>query len=115
MVHAGHETMTRHVPQEFHGTITAVMFNTGYLPRSDKRIITQPETTLTALRQSMELLAPNGIITLVSYLGHEGGMEEYNAIMEFFIQIPQEQYSVMHYLSINQRHTPPELFLIQKL
>lgn len=60
--------------------LDAVMFNLGYLPGSDHARVTQPESTICALEQSMELLAPGGCLSLMVYRGHEGGEAEWRAI-----------------------------------
>jgi glycine/D-amino acid oxidase-like deaminating enzyme len=61
----------------------AIMFNLGYLPRSDRTVTTQPETTLRALSASLRLLRPGGVLTVIAYRGHEGGVAEYSAVREF--------------------------------
>ncbi|MDQ6976634.1 MAG: class I SAM-dependent methyltransferase, partial [Ghiorsea sp.] len=55
----GHQYMMAHIPQEKHGHIQAIMFNLGWLPNSDKSVITHANTTILALEQSLQLLAPN--------------------------------------------------------
>lgn len=72
----GHERMAELVP----GPVKAVMFNLGYLPGSDKSVITRAETTVAGLRQALELLAPGGIVTVVVYPGHVGAREEAAAV-----------------------------------
>ena len=71
LIQAGHETMAGHA-----SLVSAVMFNLGYLPGSDKARITKPETTLTAIKSARQLLNPGGVITIVAYAGHEGGQAE---------------------------------------
>ncbi len=71
-----HEHMMTHIPQEEHGHIQAIMFNLGWLPNSDKSIITHADTTILALKQSLQLLAPNGRMTIILYPGHHGGDSE---------------------------------------
>ena len=58
------------------GVVSVVMFNLGYLPLGDKSIVTRPETTLGALDQASELVRPGGLITVLAYPGHAGGLEE---------------------------------------
>lgn len=60
--------------------LDAVMFNLGYLPGSDRARVTEPESTVPALEQSMELLASGGCLSLMVYRGHEGGEAEWQAI-----------------------------------
>ena len=72
LVHEGHEEMARIVE----GPVAAVMFNLGYLPGGDHAVTTRPQTTRRALEQGMDLLRPGGVITVVCYRGHPGGVEE---------------------------------------
>ncbi|HID46824.1 MAG TPA: methyltransferase domain-containing protein [Chromatiaceae bacterium] len=76
LVHAGHQQMRETLPSDCHGKIRAVTFNLGYLPHGEKSITTTSDTTLPALQQASELLCPDGIISVLAYRGHSGGMEE---------------------------------------
>lgn len=76
----GHEHLARIVS----GPVTAVMFNLGYLPSGDKTVITRPETTLAALEASWDLLKPGGVLSVVVYPGHAGGLEESIAVESWF-------------------------------
>ncbi len=82
-----HSTMTECIPLEQHGQIAAIMFNLGYLPRGDKHIITQTETTLSALKQAITLLAKNGILSILSYPGHPGGNEETQQVSQWVTEL----------------------------
>ena len=78
LVLASHEDLRYYLPP---GQQVAVgMFNLGYLPRGDRRIITRPESTLAALSALISHLEPAGRITLLSYRGHLGGEGEYQAL-----------------------------------
>ena len=72
------------------------MFNLGYLPGGEKEIITRPATTLPALAQSLEILTPGGVLTVVCYRGHPGGREEYEAVLAWLESLPEE-YGVARY------------------
>lgn len=65
------------------GVVSVVMFNLGYLPLGDKSIVTKPETTLAALDQASELVRQGGLISVLSYPGHAGGLEEANCIAKW--------------------------------
>ena len=54
----------------------AIVFNLGYLPGGDKKTVTRTECTLAALEQAAALIAPNGLLSVMCYPGHEGGKEE---------------------------------------
>ncbi len=53
--------------------LNAAMFNLGYLPGSDKAVVTQPASTLAALETCCDRLAERGVITVLAYRGHSGG------------------------------------------
>ena len=79
----GHEKLAERIPTEYHGRIAVAMFNLGYLPHGDKDLITRPDTTLAALEQSLQLLMPGGLLSVLAYRGHPGGMEEYEAVLNW--------------------------------
>lgn len=113
-LHRSHAEMRAAVPAEQHGKIAAVMFNLGYLPGGDHRIVTRPETTLAALEAALHLLRPGGIITAVLYSGHAGGKEEADAVLAWAAALPQNECQVLHYRFLNQRNHPPELVAVEK-
>ena len=94
--------------------IKAAIFNLGYLPKSDKQVITQAETTLDALTQLLEMLVKGGRIALMIYYGHAGGLEERDAVLAFVSGLPQREFQVMRYGGINQANHPPFLVMIEK-
>ena len=57
-----------------------ILFNLGYLPGSDKKIITTAKDTLSALNQSQSLLKENGALFVTAYRQHEGGKDEANGV-----------------------------------
>ena len=61
--------------------VKVAMFNLGYLPGSDKSVITTPDTTITALNACYDLLQPGGLITIMVYPRHDGGRSEANAVL----------------------------------
>lgn len=104
----GHEQMQR-VLGEADRPPAAVMFNLGYLPGSDKEETTQVDTTLDALEQTRDLLAPGGVVTLVCYPGHAGGEEETRAVRSWCAALDSSQWRVQRHTVLNARRTPPEL------
>lgn len=62
-----------------------IMFNLGWLPSSDKEIVTLANSTLSALVDSLEILRKtSGFLSVLSYRAHEGGMDEYLKVRNFF-------------------------------
>lgn len=83
LVAASHAEMQAQIPDQAEGRLGAVMFNLGYLPGSDKRIVTTAEKTLRALDQSLILLRQGGILSVMIYRGHPGGREEWEAVNQW--------------------------------
>lgn len=111
LIHGGHETLSQYIPET--QPIKAAIFNLGYLPQSDKSVITLPATTRQALDALLLRLAPRGRIVLVCYYGHAGGPEELASVRAYCEALPQEQYNVLNYQFINQKNQPPILFCIE--
>ncbi|OEG00482.1 hypothetical protein BHF71_00830 [Vulcanibacillus modesticaldus] len=109
-IEASHEYIDKWVKEP----VTAAMFNLGYLPGSDKSITTKPQTTIKAIEILLKLLKVGGVITLVLYIGHDGGAEA--AEVEKYLQtLPQKKYAVIKYRFLNQVHNPPFLIAIEKI
>ncbi|WP_419727356.1 class I SAM-dependent methyltransferase [Terrisporobacter petrolearius] len=106
----GHQNLDKYVKEE----VSCVVFNLGYLPRAKHMVITKPDTTLEAIKKSLELLKPNGIISIAAYIGHEGGLDEKNYICEYLDNLDQKQYNVLHMEFTNQINNPPQLILVEK-
>ena len=114
LVHGGHEEMDRRLPSELRGRIKVIMFNLGYLPGSDKSLITRTGTTLLAVRASLDWLAPGGLLTVVVYPGHEGGAEEAREIAALFSSLPARPFEVQHLRPVNRGAAPPECWAVLK-
>lgn len=114
LIHSGHETMREHLPAEVHGKISAVMFNLGYLPGTDKTLITRTETTMIAVQAALDLLRPGGLLTIAVYPGHEGGAEEGRSIATWAAALESRRYEVQHLRPINRAASPPELWVVWK-
>lgn len=108
----GHENLAQYISDD--EQISAITFNLGYLPKSDKSIITTAATTIEALKSGMNRLRKGGIITIMVYYGHDGGLEEKNGVTEFVTQLPQVEYSVLKYEFVNQKNNPPFLYILEK-
>lgn len=74
------------------GPVKAVVFNLGYLPGGDKKTVTRTESTLAALKQAAALIAPNGLLSVMCYPGHEGGKEEAEAVEAFLSRLPHHSW-----------------------
>ncbi len=113
LFNSSHHKMQQCIATDFHKKIKAIMFNLGYLPGSDKAIITQTTSTLEAIAQAITLLAPTGIITIAAYPGHAGGDTETDAIEHWIHQLDDGQYTTQTICS-SEKSTAPRLYIIQK-
>ena len=91
--------------------VDAAMFNLGYLPRGDHRIVTRPSTTIPAIAAVVEQLAPKGRISILAYRGHPEGPEEYEAVRGFFEQ--SSGLEVREFAGNTENESGPRLFLVQ--
>ena len=93
----GHENVGHRLKALGWPGIRIAMFNLGYLPGSDKRILTHGDSTLSALGSCSDALLPRGAISIVAYRGHRGGGEEYHAVWNWARQLDSSRYKVMRY------------------
>lgn len=114
LIHSGHERLLHVLPEEYHGKIHGIMFNLGWLPGSDKTVITQASSTLAALEAALQLLAPGGLLTLAVYPGHEGGLQEQREISQWADRLPTRQFEVQQLRPVNPAARPPECWVVWK-
>lgn len=114
LFHSSHSQMDIYIPSQHQGKIKAIMFNLGYLPGSDKTVITQTESTLIALNKSIELLSATGIISISAYPGHAGGKTESMQITKWCKKLNPEQFSTQIIVS-STKETAPLLFIINNI
>lgn len=115
--HAGHERMKELLPGEAGGRLAAVVFNLGYLPRSDdKSVMTLPETSLSAIDQARDLISAGGMLVVVTYPGHAGGDEEAAQVAAHLAALDHAEWNVQHIRCANRTSTrPPECWVAVKL
>lgn len=112
----GHEEMMVYLPPEMLGRVNAIMFNLGWLPNSDKSIITKPTTTITALQQSLDYLAVGGRLSVLVYPGHQGGEQEAKQVI-MWLEESCANNTTFNYQQtrVPQRPTAPVLLTVEKL
>lgn len=104
-----HEVINKYISDK----VDAVLFNLGYLPFSDKKVTTKPETTVTAIKNLLPLLNKDGRIYITTYIYHDNG-QEIKEINQFLMNLDKAKYNVIHIRIINKENYPPELFIIEK-
>ena len=115
MYHTGHENILASIPAEYQGRVNVVMFNLGFLPGSDKSVITKGETTLKALEGSLKLLARGGMICIAIYAGHPGGEAEDRAVRSFCGSLDYNCVRVIQSEMVNKPGYPVRLMFLSKL
>ena len=109
--HATHEDIGRLVDPDAKGNVAAVMFNLGYLPGGDPKIITRTKGTVKSIEEAYRLLKPNGVISILCYRGHEGGEDETQEVINLS---KSNKWKVKLYYG-NEKPSSPILLIIQKL
>lgn len=106
---------SHHRVKEFvEGPIKAGMFNLGYLPRSGKKAVTtMRETTMPAVDAALELLAPDGVLIVAIYPGHEEGALEGEMLREYFSRLSRFRICPSEFRILNSPSSP-YFFLVEK-
>lgn len=79
-VHADHSTINF----KSYGAVDGAIYNLGYLPHSDKTIITTDDTTLQSLDNLLPIL--KGFLVITCYVGHDGGETEHQAVLNWILK-----------------------------
>lgn len=111
LLQSGHEELLQHVPEP----VQVVLFNLGYRPGGDRSIITRPDTTGSALEQSLRLLAPGGIVMVTVYPGHSGGADEQSAVESWAAGLAPRACHCWRMGQTNVTPDAPYLLLVQKV
>lgn len=102
LIFDNHKNIRKYINENIDGGI----FNLGYLPKSDKKIITKKDTTIMSIEESLPLLNKNGLIIIVCYIGHEGGLEEALSIKNYCKNLNSISFKVLNYEFINKGKCP---------
>lgn len=86
--------------------VKLVCFNLGYLPQGDKGIVTETESTLKAVQSTLDILQPGGLITIISYVGHQGGFEESESVRTLTKSLAPDKWVVLDLHVTNRVHAP---------
>ncbi len=105
-----HKNIAKYVDR----TVDLVVFNLGYLPGGDKSITTTKDSTIEAIKVSMNLLNDNGKIIITSYSAHKGGEEEQIALIDFINKVDQSSFDTFLFSHQNGKNSPAKLMIIEK-
>ena len=106
---------SHHRVREFvEGPIKAGIFNLGYLPRSGKKAVTTlRETTFPAVVRALELLAPDGVLIVAIYPGHEEGRLEGDMLRDYFKTLSRFRICASEFHILNSPDSP-YFYLLEK-
>ncbi|SFJ38945.1 Putative rRNA methylase [Halobacillus dabanensis] len=115
VIYDSHVHVQEYLQTEHKGNVQAAIYNLGYLPGSDKTIITKPEGTIESVKSVLATLKKGGLIVLVVYHGHPGGRKEKDALLEYVTSLDSKNHQVLNYEFINKKNTPPFILAIEKI
>lgn len=98
LICASHADMNEYV----RSSVAVVMFNLGFLPGSDKAVVTRAEHTLAALRVAADVLLAHGVISVHAYTGHPGGLEEAESVRAWARSLPRKHWRVQEITEANR-------------
>lgn len=108
LIHASHHLAADYIKEP----IKAGMFNLGWLPGGDKSITTLRETTLPAIETAISLLAPDGILLVAIYPGHEEGDAEGRAVGEYLASLSKYKVCASCFRIVNSP-TSPYFYIVE--
>lgn len=105
-----HAKVLDYIDEPIHGAV----FNLGYLPGSDKSIITKGNSTVKAVKDMLYLMKKHGHMIITSYYGHPGGEDEKGQLEEFLLSLDFKNFSVTKVDFFNRKNHPPIIYIIEK-
>lgn len=106
--HECHSMMDRYAEV---GTISAILFNLGYLPGEGHDLTTLSITTLAALDVTAKVLKPGGVLSVVCYPGHPAGEVEADIVETWMTEQAAKGWWIAKYGAIGTRRPAPFLLL----
>lgn len=103
LIQDGHERMGEYVKE----SVSAIVFNFGYLPGGNHSIATKPDTSIRAIEEGLKLLKPDGIMSLCIYSGQDSGYEERDAILSYLKGLDTKHWLVILNQFYNRKNDPP--------
>ena len=102
------------IDEHVQGKVDCIMYNLGYMPGTDKKITTLPETTIESIEKGLLLLKTGGIMCIAIYSGHEEGKLEKEKLLEYSKKLSKKKYAVMLHSFYNRSSEAPSLMVIEK-
>lgn len=106
-----HENMGKYAEE---GTVSAIVFNLGYLPNGNHNIFTHFVSTQKAIIAGLKLLKPNGLMCISIYHGGATGYEERDSLLKWLKVLDPKYYQVLVVNFYNWMNDPPIPVFIRK-
>jgi len=103
LIEASHSELDTYVTSP----VKAVLFNLGYLPGGDHNVHTSPDTTIPAIEKSLQILSPDGFVSVCIYYGKNSGTFEKEIVVDFLKTIDSKKYTVLLCDFLNRPNCPP--------
>lgn len=94
--------------------IDLAIYNLGYLPKADKSITTNSDSTISSLKKVLDLLKVNGKVIITVYPGHPEGSQEAEDLGAFLSNLDQRKFVVLKMEYSNQINNPPFIYYLTK-
>ncbi len=104
-----HETFPSEIPP-----CDLIIYNLGYLPGGDKNQTTNTPTTIKSFKNSLQLLKPQGLISVTCYPGHAEGALEQEALLNMARLLSPQDYLVCHHIFENRKAAPSLLLVFKR-
>ena len=95
-------------------SVTAVMFNLGYLPGEDHELTTTADETLAAIDAATVVLKSGGVLAVVCYPGHPAGAAEAPAVEARMAYLAAIGWRVAKYALLGTLKPAPYLLVASK-
>ncbi len=99
-----HANMSKYAKEQ---SVSAIVFNLGWLPGGDHTIHTEKESSINAIKEGLKLLKKDGIMIVVVYYGKDTGFEEKEAVLEYVRTIDSGMYTTIIADFANRPNCPP--------
>lgn len=113
--HCSHEHAASMLTSEERANVRAAVFNLGYLPGSDKQIVTSASSTTAAVLSYLHMLQPGVPVIVVIYHGHPGGELERTAVENLAAELSEQEVRVLRYSLDFQEKAPPYVLTFEKI
>lgn len=99
---------------DIHEDIDFAIYNLGYLPGADKKLVTNSKSTIKSIELLLEKLSFGAIVVITTYPGHEEGSVEDIKIYDFLNSLDQKIFNVIKLEFINQKNKPCKTYILEK-